>query len=596
MTNNSILFIQPPLFNANEQTGLYPSLILLGDDLLNCGIEVEFLNIDHILIHQQKEKLLNNMLSIYNTMKELDYKINGLNNIEEYNKFEVLKLACSFFSSIKYKFSVNNANRMICNSIYDVNQLFDNVWYSFQQNLDMTNELKTYDEVINCMQNQNIIDIFNNKNIKDQIHKHSTIGITVPLKSNLTYALLICREIKRNYKNKQIILGGAYFSTLDQSEVDKLTLLPIVDYIVKGCGRNFLRSKLVNDSESKQGFVEKKIIEYDRDRNIKKTGILIVDNNRMPLEKPILKTIANIFSPDTVHTRASIMHSQGCYWGACTYCNYRTLYNKNEYFKRETDAVLADISTYYNIGYTKLYFITESLDRDSALLISNYIIENKFICSWKSFLRCEDWDIETLMKIKISGGESFVIGLETINDRLLKLYNKGISKKMIIGLFDKLLVVGLKVEVNIIPDFPTTTIAEIYETLEFINKYKDCISRVNISRFVVPCNCLVAKNPARYKIRLNNRDNHDNSLIPYERLDNIDYDQLESVIKELYRIGEEIYCSNIKNGKIVVVESNDFIYHRSINESSKWIDEARNYKYELAYDFVENRLVCMELN
>lgn len=541
---DNILFLQVPIFDANEQSGMYPSIMFLANDLLEQGVDADYFNIDVLYLQYEKKRCLEKTISLYNKLGEgsVLWKIDG--NKEEIKKAEVIKFAASFFANNKNEIYFKSNKCYYKNNCID--DLFNCIWKPYQDIIKLPlspcDDLKTW---IYRNRESKFYSMLEENIKKIDYNKYSLIGITVPLRDNLGFALLTCDFIKKNFPNVKIILGGAFFSTISEDDMSVIASLNVVDCIVKGCGRNSLRAILIPEKFDFGNCKIKKIIKTSEDIETS-NGMIVEDAGRIPLDTRIREEIATIMANENVDGRISILHSQGCYWGGCTYCNYRTLYNSTYFLKRNSTAILSDIDVLYQKGFRKFYFICEAMDEISAKETAEHILKNEYICTWKSFLRCDNFDIETLRLIKKSGGSGFVFGMETINNRLLKMVNKGVGEAQIRDLFEKIKLADMQVEVNIIPDLPTSQSSEIIETLEFIQKYKSNICRLNISRFQVPYGCAMSKNPARYGLKLGKRGQYVN--IPFIRISGVSGIELDKLVYLFYVESDSIYNKQLLSG------------------------------------------------
>ena len=518
---NNLLFIQPPLFYSSEHNSIYPSITILTNELILKGANIEVININDLFLSKVKEKFLK-AISNFNPDKLQDFEKQDC-TINERMKNEINRFICSFFCN--YKNDINKVNdELYLYKRYNITKLFNKLWSQYIEKL-ITNY--SNNKQIEEFENTHFYNLLNESMNKIvNLNKYQIIAFTVPLEENLFYTLLLCKMLRdKNFKGK-VVIGGAYFSVINDKLLNEILKNSTYDHLVKGCGVNTLKN-LLNGNE---------LTHY------------IYEEENIPFNNLLTKKTINMITNDKERNkRFSIIHSKGCYWKKCAYCNYRKLYNKNKIIIRDINSVLSDIISLYNKGITSFYFICEALDQKSANLISNFIINNKIKCNWKCFLRCDNWKLSTLELLKKSGGSDFVLGLETVNDRLLKLINKGTNKETIKKLFDKIEILNLKVEVNIIPDLPSSTKKEIIETLEFIKKYKNYISRLNVSRFRVLNASDIAENPEKFGIKLLPNYEDKSNQIPFERITGLKGGELDDLCNKFDKLSESIYLPQLQS-------------------------------------------------
>lgn len=225
------------------------------------------------------------------------------------------------------------------------------------------------------------------------------------------------------------------------------------------------------------------------------------------------------------------------------YCTYPELYGPNDYSERPIETVLEELKYHVALGYRRFRLANDILREGYALELARRILAEGLVLEWRSFMRAEPFELTTLELMKQSGGRGFILGLETVVDRLLHLVKKGVSRRSAETLFDGLAACDLKVEVNAIPDLPTTTVGEALETLAFLEARKDVICRLNVSPLVVPTQSPMASSLERYGLRMLDMNPSfvaDSTLIPFERTRGASSSELRDVIRAYLELAERI--------------------------------------------------------
>ena len=166
-----------------------------------------------------------------------------------------------------------------------------------------------------------------------------------------------------------------------------------------------------------------------------------------------------------IHIRAS----RGCVF-KCAFCSY----SNNELALMDIENVILILKKCKDKNVKSVYFVDDTFnypqDRFEKLL--DRMIEEKINIPWFSFLRCQFVNERIVHKMKRSGCEGVLLGIESGSDRVLKNMNKGAISK-----FYKESLKWLK-EQNIITvgafviGFPGENHDTILETKDFIENSK----------------------------------------------------------------------------------------------------------------------------
>lgn len=165
---------------------------------------------------------------------------------------------------------------------------------------------------------------------------------------------------------------------------------------------------------------------------------------------------------------------------------------------------------YYKKGYKKFYFIAEAVPPLHAKMISKEILDRKIDVSWHSSIRVDqNFSVETLKLMRKSGYVRGTIGMESSNDRLLALLNKGYGKKTIIRFFNNLRKVSINNQeliwpwrLNVIADIPTTSFKEAMGVYEFCKKHSDLFDNISVFLFELSSSSPMGKRPDKYNINI----------------------------------------------------------------------------------------------
>lgn len=160
-----------------------------------------------------------------------------------------------------------------------------------------------------------------------------------------------------------------------------------------------------------------------------------------------------------------LLGCRGCYWCKCTFCDHSFVYN-NDYRPANMDKVLFDINNYideYNVRY--INFHDEAMTPSGLLGLSNRLIEDGADIKWSTDARLDRGLTYDILKTAHKAGLSILLfGLESINNRVIKLMNKGTHVDVSKRILTDAKMVGIGAHCFFICGFPTETIGGVCET------------------------------------------------------------------------------------------------------------------------------------
>ncbi len=206
-----------------------------------------------------------------------------------------------------------------------------------------------------------------------------------------------------------------------------------------------------------------------------------------------------------------------------------------------------------------------------------------------------------------SGCRRIQFGLESYNDRILNLMNKGIQTHAIDKIVKNCLEVGIALNLFIILGFPSETISEMYSAINYaldivklsLTNYK-IISSVDFSKFQLCKDSPIYKNPIKFGINVienenkldliadysNKNNNVDNILLDAERkFSNIIYEyfQIDCKNQNIYFDEHYLFLKNCKVTKIAKSSKNiEDIYFKN-NKLLNFPTKESNKYYIISY-------------
>jgi anaerobic magnesium-protoporphyrin IX monomethyl ester cyclase len=340
-----------------------------------------------------------------------------------------------------------------------------------------------------------------------ELERSDCFGISIVYDHQMTHALWLARALKRQWPNKLVVLGGTSLSQYYKYLKDKLQMkrfFSMCDALVVGEGETAIcriaesggdRTKLAGICNT---------ITYDSKSDHLRFPVAIHYENLPALGPPLYKYPWHLYlAPERGINYAP---TRGCYWNRCTFCDYglNTAKPTSPWRERRIDQVIADLQTAITTDKIKYVYLAVDVMAPGYLeRLSDAILEARLDIRWGGELRMEKIFLpERCKKMAKAGCVCVSFGMESGNQRILDLIDKGTKVQYMGETMKNFAEAGIPVQLMAFRDFPTETLAERNETLKFIASTREYWSTGGIGTFVLTGTALVAKNPDRFGIKL----------------------------------------------------------------------------------------------
>jgi len=373
------------------------------------------------------------------------------------------------------------------------------------------------------------------------------LGVSVPMGPQLGPALLLCDLIKTRCPSIKTIMGGPTFSLMSDADLELiLRRCRTVDAIVRFEGEEALRLLV---EQACAGAWQPQIVAGvsalvggDVLHRPPSPGLRLDD---LPFAKYDTTVMSKLADPEI-----GIVQARGCYWGRCSYCDFVELYRGSPRYRSRSVANFVDeIEFQVDLhGDHEISIITEALPSTFASGLSREVQRRHLRPRWKSFAMVDKhFTEEVLSEMAAAGCSQLCIGMETMNDRVLKLVSKaataGENGRFLRAACDS----GIDLQVNLIPDLPTTTFSESLAVLEVLQPYRECITSVSVFPFEATRSSAIGRSPSTFglvqvsstlangqaQFAANHLDVSDPAMSPYER---------QTAIEAYLAFADEINC------------------------------------------------------
>ena len=331
-----------------------------------------------------------------------------------------------------------------------------------QKNLD--HSMKIYDSVVAK------VDKFIAKLAKDILSLNARIVATSSSFQQNSACLSIMKMIKRLDPSVVTIIGG-YNCNCD-SGVALANKMPFIDYVVSGeaddyfasfC-KNILEKKNITDDQIPYGIIRRGMYS-EEDDNLPFSMTHNLDTIPIPDYHDYFKAIRTYLLEDHIKPTLLIEASRGCWWNEkkpCTFCGL--IAKSNRYRIKSTQRILDELEllskTYQHkkFAFTDCILSKEHLKKLIPMLIelnAGYLL----FCEVKSNLTASQ-----IHDLRLAGFYMIQPGIESLNDKILTLMNKGNKAIKHLELLKNSKTYGMWLSWNILLGFPFEE-KECYEEL-----------------------------------------------------------------------------------------------------------------------------------
>jgi hypothetical protein len=276
-----------------------------------------------------------------------------------------------------------------------------------------------------------------------------------------------------------------------------------------------------------------------------------------------------------VEPEIGIVQARGCYWGKCDYCDFVELYEGSPSYRTRTAKRVADeIDHQSRTHHTNSFsIITEAIPPAFADRLCRELKERGANVRWTSFAMVDRrFTADLLVKMKEAGCEYLIVGLESMNDRVLALVQKAARREDNLSFLRNAKRAGLRINVNLIPDLPTTTLAEAEDDLRVLAEAADLFGSIAIFPFEASKSSDIGRNPAAFGLTMK-ADVTDEGQAQFasNHLQAIDLAMPQHVRREVYARYRES-ASRVNGGRRGALEIHDATYVRVPQEGLDLID------------------------
>ncbi|MDA8560725.1 radical SAM protein, partial [Nitrospinae bacterium] len=377
---------------------------------------------------------------------------------------------------------------------------------------------------------------------------YGLVGISIIHIGQVIPGLTLARLLRKKFKYMHIVIGGSVFNRHADLLDNKQALF-----------EEFFHSAIVSEGEKpleelvshlKEGkplktvsnliyMEEKKVIHNPKAEALPYEHLVCPTFDQLPLEKYLMP-----------YPVLPYMSSRGCYWGKCTFCTHSFIYDS--YYRKENETRVAEelgqLGKKYNTKY--FTFSDEAISPNAFNRMSKAILKQDVEMRALGMLKFESGDKETpelFEDIYKAGFLMLFFGLESANDRILKIIDKGCDQDTERSVLKNSSDAGIWNHLYLFFGFPTEEREEAEDTIQFTVENSEVgtgtIHSVGQSIFALEKDSAIYHNPGKFKIdRIIHDPERDMAIVfdfdidagmPRDEVMEV-YEQFDSVIEDTF--------------------------------------------------------------
>ena len=377
---------------------------------------------------------------------------------------------------------------------------------------------------------------------------YGLVGISIIHIGQVIPGLTLARLLRKKFKHLHIVIGGSVFNRHADLLDNKQALF-----------EEFFHSAIVSEGEKpleelvshlKEGkplttvpnliyMEEQKVIHNPKAEALPYEHLVCPTFDQLPLEKYLMP-----------YPVLPYMSSRGCYWGKCTFCTHSFIYDS--YYRKENETRVAEelgkLGKKYNTKY--FTFSDEAISPNAFNRMSKAILKQGVEMRALGMLKFESGDKETpelFEDIYKAGFLMLFFGLESANDRILKIIEKGCDQDTERSVLKNSSDAGIWNHLYLFFGFPTEEREEAEDTIQFTVENSEVgtgtIHSVGQSIFALEKDSAIYHNPGKFKIdRIIHNPERDMAIVfdfdidagmPRDEVMEV-YEQFDSVIEDTF--------------------------------------------------------------
>lgn len=320
------------------------------------------------------------------------------------------------------------------------------------------------------------------------------VGFSVIFDDQLFLSLFTAYAIKRRAPETRVVFGGGGMASFHR---EVLALYDCVDYCILNEGEEAFLA-LLRAVEAGEGIEEvPRLARRGPEGVVFNAAFRSVDlKTQTPPDYGDLD-LGGYFNPEPV---VPILTSRGCYWKRCAFCTHHDIY-AGAYRETPAERVVDEIEAHVRAGRRYFNFIDEMIPAKRFRKIGAEILRRGLDIDYYALAKpTAHFTEETLEMMAASGCRYLLWGLESGNQRILDLIDKGTRVEEISRVFKAAHRLGIGNHPFVIIGFPSETEEDLNDTLRFLYVHREEVGLILKGEFILNKGTPIHERPEKFGI------------------------------------------------------------------------------------------------
>ena len=393
--------------------------------------------------------------------------------------------------------------------------------------------------------------LFKNKMIpRVNWDEYGLVGISIIHVGQVIAGLTLARQLRKQYPHLHICIGGSVFTRHSGIMENKQVLFEKIFHSIIQFEGEYPLLKLVEQLKTNGSLSavpnlthldRGKVITNAKSESLPYDQLVRPTFDQLPLEKYLMP-----------YPVLPYMASRGCYWGKCTFCTHSHIYDS--YYRKDNEERVALDLDYLGKRYGTRYFTfsDEAISPNAFKRMSYSILKHKVDMRSLGMIKFEADTVESENLFKDMYKAGFIMlffGLESANDRILSIIDKGCDQKTERMVLENSSRAGIWNHLYLFFGFPTEEREEAEDTIQFTIDHGErgdgFIHSVGQSTFTLEKDSAIYHNPQKFSIdRILHDPNRDMAIIfDYEIKKGMPREEIMEVYQRFDEVLEEQFPS-----------------------------------------------------
>ncbi|MDB9777077.1 radical SAM protein, partial [bacterium] len=341
--------------------------------------------------------------------------------------------------------------------------------------------------------------------------QYGLVGISIIHAGQVIPGLTLARILRTRYPHLHIVIGGSVFARHQDILEDKKILFDEMFHSIVLFEGEHPLDQLINQLKDKKSLDKVPNLIYVKNGEVvRNTSAKALSYDQLACPNFDDLPLNKYLMPYPV---LPYMASRGCYWGKCTFCTHSFIYDSH--YRKENEERVAEELDYLGKRYKTKYFTfsDEAISPNAFDRMSKAILSQGVEMRALGMLKFESDSIETVELFKNMYKAGFLMlffGLESANDRILSIIEKGCDQATEKRVLENSSLAGIWNHLYLFFGFPTEEKHEAQETIDFTVQHSELgdgtIHSVGQSVFSLEKDSAIYHDPAKFQINRILRD------------------------------------------------------------------------------------------